>query len=52
MLAEGPDGFQGGLSARNYRFITGVSSATTTRDLMGRVSLGVLTRTGNNRYAL
>ena len=51
MLAEGPDGFQGGLSAQNYRSITGATSATTTRDLVDLVALGALNRTGENRYA-
>ncbi|KXV21720.1 Fic family protein [Gluconobacter japonicus] len=51
MLAEGPDGFQGGLSAQNYRSITGATSATATRDLAELVTLGALNRTGENRYA-
>ncbi|MBV0890052.1 Fic family protein (plasmid) [Komagataeibacter nataicola] len=51
MLAEGPDGFQGGLSAQNYRSITGATSATATRDLVDLVALGALIRTGENRYA-
>ncbi len=51
MLAEGPDGFHGGLSAQNYRAITGATSATTTRDLAELVALGALSRTGENRYA-
>ncbi|WP_249203254.1 Fic family protein [Gluconobacter kondonii] len=51
MLAEGPDGFQGGLSAQNYRSITGTTSATATRDLADLVFLGALNRTGENRYA-
>ena len=51
MLAEGPDGFQGGLSAQNDRSITGATSATATRDLAELVTLGALNRTGENRYA-
>lgn len=55
MLADGPDGFrdafQGGLSSENYRSLTKASPATATRDLVGLVSLGVLTRTGENRHA-
>ncbi|GBR54378.1 hypothetical protein AA106555_1653 [Neokomagataea thailandica NBRC 106555] len=51
MLAEGSDGFQGGLSAQNYRSITGATSATATRDLANLVSLGALHRTGDNKYA-
>ncbi|HEX3572892.1 MAG TPA: Fic family protein [Acidobacteriaceae bacterium] len=55
MLAEGPDGFKGGLSAGNYATITGATSATTTRDLSGLVELGALSRSGelrHTRYAL
>lgn len=33
MMAEGPDGFIGGLSAHNYRTITDATPATITRDL-------------------
>ncbi|WP_122040262.1 Fic family protein [Asaia bogorensis] len=51
MLAEGIDGFQGGLSAQNYRAITGAASATATRDLSELVALGAFIRTGENRYA-
>lgn len=51
MLAEGTDGFVGGLSAQNYRTITGAASATATRDLAELVELGALTRAGERRYA-
>jgi Fic family protein len=51
MLKEGPDGFEGGLSAGNYSTITGASPATTTRDLVDLVDLGALTRTGQRKYA-
>lgn len=51
MFAEGPDGFAGGLSAHNYRTITGATSATATRDLTDLVERGALTRTGERRYA-
>lgn len=51
MLAEGPDGFVGGLSAANYRMITDAATATATRDLAELVELGVLKRTGERRYA-
>jgi Fic family protein len=51
MMAEGPDGFAGGLSARNYRTITDATSATATRDLAELVELGALERTGERRYA-
>lgn len=51
LFREGPDGFIGGLSAENYRAITGAKPATTTRDLAGLVTLGALVRTGERRYA-
>ncbi len=51
MMAEGPDGFVGGLSAGNYQTITGAPTATATRDLAGLVELGALTRSGERRYA-
>ncbi|CAD7341511.1 Fic family protein [Sphingomonadales bacterium 56] len=51
MIAEGPDGFIGGLSAHNYRTITDATSATATRDLAELVELGALQRTGERRYA-
>jgi Fic family protein len=51
MIAEGPDGFIGGLSAHNYRTITDTTTATATRDLAELVELGALTRTGERRYA-
>jgi len=51
MMAEGPDGFVGGLSASNYRTITDATSATATRDLAELVMLGALERFGERRYA-
>jgi len=51
VMAEGPDGFAGGLSAHNYRTITDATSATATRDLAELVELGALARTGERRYA-
>lgn len=51
LLREGPDGFEGGLSAGNYTSITKASSATTTRDLSQLVELGALRRTGERRHA-
>lgn len=50
MFAQGPDGFDGGLSAANYRTITGALSATATRDLAELVALGALRREGELRY--
>lgn len=51
MFREGPDGFDGGLSAGNYRTITGASLASATRDLADLVVKGALIRTGERRYA-
>lgn len=51
MMAEGTDGFVGGLSAHNYRTITDATSATATRDLAELVELGALERVGERRYA-
>ena len=51
VLREGPEGFAGGMSARNYMTITGASSATVTRDLADMVAKGALRRTGERRYA-
>ncbi len=50
VLREGPAGFTGGLSARNYITITGASPATATRDLSDLVERGVLLRTGERRH--
>lgn len=51
MLREGPEGFQGGLSAGNYATITGAPTATVTRDLADLVEKSALRRTGERRYA-
>lgn len=51
LFREGPDGFEGGLSAGNYRTITGAALATATRDLADLVEKGALIRTGERRYA-
>ena len=51
LFREGPDGFEGGLSAGNYRTITGAALATATRDLADLVDKGALIRTGERRYA-
>lgn len=47
MFREGPEGFQGGLSADKYLRITGTTRPTATRDLQDLVMKGALTRTGN-----
>jgi Fic family protein len=46
IFAEGPSGFEGGLSAANYKSITGAPHATVTRDLHHLVELGILHKTG------
>ncbi|MBM3763492.1 MAG: Fic family protein [Acidobacteria bacterium] len=51
MLREGPEGFQGGLSAGNYGTITGASPATATRDLADLVDKKALYRQGERRHA-
>lgn len=50
MFREGINGFQGGLSAANYRAITKATTATTTRDLAALVELGALRRTGERKH--
>lgn len=49
MLQEGPDGFEGGMSARKYIAITGTSKATATRDLQELAELGLFVPIGNGR---
>jgi Fic family protein len=49
MFAEGPAGFKGGMSARNYAAITGAAPATVTRDLSDLVDQGVLRRSGERK---
>jgi len=50
MLREGPEGFEGGLSAGKYAGITGASPATATRDLADLVARQALLRTGEQRH--
>ena len=55
MLREGPEGFEGGMSAKKYSIIAETAPATTTRDLAGLVEVGALMRSGelkHTRYAL
>ena len=55
MFKEGPEGFKGGLSLKNYVTITAASRATATRDLQDLVEMGVLYKTGElkgTRYHL
>jgi Fic family protein len=50
LFAAGPNGFEGGLSASNYRSISKASPATVTRDLSELVELGALERTGEKKH--
>ena len=55
MLREGPEGFEGGMSAKKYSTIAETAPATTTRDLAGLVEVGALVRSGelkHTRYTL
>lgn len=45
-----PEGFKGGLSAKNYISITKSSRATATRDLKHLVDLNVLRKSGTRRF--
>ena len=49
LFRAGPDGFAGGLSAENYRSITGATPPTATRDLADLVDKGALRRTGERK---
>ena len=49
LFDAGPDGFIGGLSAKNYISITGTTPATGRRDLGDLVTKGALTRTGERK---
>ncbi|MCP3905988.1 MAG: Fic family protein [Planctomycetes bacterium] len=51
VLAEGPEGFEGGLSAGNYQRIAKTSPATARRDLADLVEKGAFERTGERRHA-
>ncbi|MGE9295587.1 MAG: Fic family protein [Puniceicoccales bacterium] len=50
MSREGPEGFDGGLSAEKYIAITKTSRATATRDLAELVELDALKKTGKLRH--
>ena len=50
LFREEPEGFEGGLSADNYRRITRASASTATRDLADLVAKGALRRTGERRH--
>lgn len=49
MLEEGPDGFEGGMSAKKYMAITKASKPTATRDLQELRDLGVFSPSGSGR---
>lgn len=49
MLEEGPDGFEGGMSAKKYMTITKASKPTATRDLQELRELGVFIPSGGGR---
>lgn len=49
MFESGPEGFSGGLSAKNYMSITGASTPTTTRDLNDLVNKKALHKTGERK---
>ncbi len=49
MLEEGPEGFEGGMSAKKYMSITGMSKATATRDLQDLADKGVLVPSDGGR---
>lgn len=49
LCRAGPDGFVGGLSAKNYMSITGTTIATTTRDLRDLVDKNLLIKTGERK---
>lgn len=49
MFREGPAGFTGGLSAKNYMSITGALRATATRDLSDLVEKKALIKTGERK---
>jgi Fic family protein len=49
LFRGGPEGFTGGLSAKNYISITGTTIATTTRDLRDLVEKNLLRKTGERK---
>lgn len=51
IFREGLNGFKGGLSASNYRSITGATASTATRDLQQLATLGAFVKTGELRHA-
>lgn len=51
LFEAGPNGFEGGLSAANYKSITGAPIATTSRDLVDLVKKGALVKKGELKYS-
>lgn len=51
MLAAGPEGFEGGMSAKKYISISKTSKPTATRDLQGLMRMDVLVPAGGGRSA-
>lgn len=49
MFEAGPEGFIGGLSAKNYMTITGATTPTTTRDLNDLITKGAFYKTGERK---
>jgi Fic family protein len=49
MLEEGPEGFEGGMSAKKYMAITGASKPTATRDLQDLSEKGIVDPIGGGR---
>ena len=49
ILREGPNGFEGGMSAKKYMAITKTSKATATRDLRMLTKLGIFIPSGGGR---
>ena len=50
IFEEGIEGFKGGLSAANYKKISGTSPATATRDLQELITMKVLNKTGELKH--
>lgn len=49
MLAEGPEGFEGGMRTKKYMAIAKTSKATATRDLQNLTEKGIFTVVGSGR---
>ena len=49
MLDTGPEGFEGGMTAKKYMSITKASKATTTRDLQSLTDIKALIPSGGGR---